>query len=171
MGGSIPVGGPDPDVRPATPVASVHGPPLPPAVTPPEGYVTSLLAPPMILDLSIAESLDRPRRGSLGLFLSIGLRVAFLYCLVGVGNELLRSRLPFSITRSIADAVYGLPTNLLGRLGLAEPIAHAALLGRVPTWIAAAAAPTLGVALILLACFAAWGIWALLALVASLKQR
>lgn len=125
----------------------------------------------MNLEPSAEESLDRPRRGAFGLFLGIGLRVAFLYCLVGVGNELLRTRLPYPLTRSIADAVYGLPTNLLGRVGLAEPIAHAALQGRIPTWIAAAAAPTLGVALILATCVAAWGIWALLALVASVKQR
>jgi hypothetical protein len=125
----------------------------------------------MILEPSAEESLDRPRRGALGLFLGIGLRVAFLYCVVGVGNELLRHRLPLPFTQGISDAVYGLPTNLLGRLGLAEPITQAALQGRVPTWMAASAAPTLGVLLILVTCLAAWGIWALLALVASLKQR
>ena len=125
----------------------------------------------MILEPSADESLDRPRPGALGLFLGIGLRAAFFYCLVGVGNELLRSRLPPALTQFVSDAVYGLPTNLLGRLGLAEPITLAALQGRIPPWLAAAAAPTLGVVLILLTCFAAWGIWALVALVASLKQR
>lgn len=125
----------------------------------------------MTLEPSAEESLDRPHPGALGVFLGIGLRVAFLYCLIGVGNELLRQRLPPAVTQGISDAVYGLPTNLLGRLGLAEPITQAAMQGRLPTWLAAAAAPTLGVLLIVVTCLAAWGIWALLALVASLKNR
>jgi hypothetical protein len=125
----------------------------------------------MILEPPAEESLDRPRPGALKLFVGIGLRVAFLYCLVGVGNELLRHRLPHGLAQAISDTVYGLPTNLLGRLGLAEPITLAALQGRIPTWMAAAAAPTLGVVLILLTSLVAWAIWSLLALVASFRQH
>ncbi len=109
--------------------------------------------------------------GSLGAFARYAFRVAVAYCVLGIAIELLRPKLPVRVYAAIAETLYGVPMGLLARLGLAAPLAEAAIQGKVPTWLAAAAAPAVGVALVFLGALLGWALVSLFELVLSLKQR
>jgi hypothetical protein len=102
----------------------------------------------MIADETAARQVET-RRGTVGVALAAGFRLAFAYCIVGVGIELARPRIAPELYERFAAAVYDGPTAFLRTLGLTEPLMRASAEGRVPPWLAAAVVPATGVALVL----------------------
>jgi hypothetical protein len=78
-----------------------------------------------------------------------GFILSTLYCVFGLAIELSHALLPAAIYERAAAAVYGVPLRLLVHLDLQSDLISAVAQGRLPAWLAGAAVPALGVALIL----------------------
>ena len=112
-----------------------------------------------------------PGRGAFRAIGGQGFPLAVVYALFGLALELLYGRLPPAVYERAAAAVYGLPIRLLASLDLQSVLIAAVAQGRVPAWLAGAAVPALGVALILAAATILGAGARFAALVLSLRQR
>jgi hypothetical protein len=99
-----------------------------------------------------------------------GFSLAVLYASLGLILELLHRTLPGPVYERAAGAIYGLPIRLLVQLDLQSALIGAVAQGRLPAWLAGAAVPAIGVAVILCASLALAIVRRFSVLVASFRQ-
>lgn len=119
----------------------------------------------------MVDSLAPATRGELRAFLRYGFRLAFAYCCLGIAVELLRPLGTEWLYHQLARFIYGVPLGLLSLAELAEPLAAVSVEGRLGRFLAAAAAPAIGVLSIFVVTLVAFGATSLFRIVLSLKQR